>query len=67
MTCGARLGRADWGLSDGVEALTVGHAKQRALLVLDIAAGHLAGGRVESAFALARRALDTGLTYRSGT
>ncbi|MFG3233677.1 helix-turn-helix domain-containing protein [Streptomyces antibioticus] len=66
VTCGARLGRADWVLSDDVEALTVGHAKQRALLVLDIAAGHLAGGRVESAFALARRALDTGLTYRSG-
>ena len=34
--------------------------------MLDIAAGHLAGGRVEAAFALAGRALDTGLTYRSG-
>ncbi|WP_254876445.1 helix-turn-helix transcriptional regulator [Streptomyces sp. CAI-85] len=30
VTCGARLGRADWVLSDDVEALTVGHAKQRA-------------------------------------
>ncbi|MEU2978803.1 helix-turn-helix transcriptional regulator [Streptomyces hirsutus] len=66
VTCGARLGLADWVLSDDVEALATGHAKQRALLVLDLAAGHLAGGRVESAFALARRALDTGLTYKSG-
>ncbi len=66
VTCGARLGLADWVLSDEVGALATGHAKQRALLVLDIAAGHLADGRVESAFALARRALDTGLTYRSG-
>ncbi|GHE14694.1 hypothetical protein [Streptomyces alanosinicus] len=53
-------------LDQDVEALTTGHAKQRALLVLDIAAGHLAGGRVEAAFALASSALDTGLQYRSG-
>ncbi|MFC4331399.1 hypothetical protein ACFPC0_27200 [Streptomyces andamanensis] len=66
VTCGARLGLAGWVLSDDAEALATGHAKQRALLVLDIAAGHLAGGRVESAFALAQRALDTGLTYKSG-
>lgn len=66
VTCGARLGLADWVLSDDVEALATGHAKQRALLVLDIAAGHLAGGRVEAAFALASRALDAGLQYRSG-
>ncbi|MGW0880361.1 hypothetical protein [Streptomyces sp. NPDC002671] len=46
--------------------MATGHAKQRALIVLDIAAGHLAGGRVEAAFALASRALDTGLAYRSG-
>ncbi len=65
VTCGARLGLPQWVLS-AVEALATGHAKQRALLVLDIAAGHLAGGRVEAAFALAGRALDTGLTYRSG-
>ncbi|GAA0647536.1 hypothetical protein GCM10009535_26630 [Streptomyces thermocarboxydovorans] len=66
VTCGARLGLADWVLSDDVEALATDHAKQRALLVLDIAAGHLAGGRIEPAFALARWALDTGLTYKSG-
>lgn len=39
---------------------------QRALTVLDLAAGHLAAGRVEAAFALAGRALETGLKYRSG-
>ncbi|MFG3133640.1 helix-turn-helix domain-containing protein [Streptomyces tendae] len=66
ITCGARLGLPEWVLAEDVEALTTGHAKQRALLVLDIAAGHLAGGRVEAAFALASRALDTGLQYRSG-
>ncbi|WP_244942890.1 hypothetical protein [Streptomyces inhibens] len=66
VTCGARLGLPEWVLSDDVDALATGHAKQRALLVLDIAAGHLAGGRIEAAFALASRALDTGLQYRSG-
>ncbi|MFH9735872.1 helix-turn-helix domain-containing protein [Streptomyces sp. NPDC017260] len=66
VTCGARLGLPEWVLAEDVEALTTGHAKQRALLVLDIAAGHLAGGRVEAAFALASRALDVGLQYRSG-
>jgi transcriptional regulator with XRE-family HTH domain len=66
ITCGARLGVPEWVLAEDVEALATGHAKQRALLVLDIAAGHLAGGRVEAAFALASRALDAGLQYRSG-
>ncbi|WP_258527738.1 helix-turn-helix domain-containing protein [Streptomyces sp. NBRC 110611] len=66
VTCGARLGLPEWVLSEDVEALATGHAKQRALLVLDIAAGHLAGGRIDAAFALAGRALDTGLQYRSG-
>ncbi|KIE24639.1 DNA-binding protein [Streptomyces sp. MUSC 125] len=66
VTCGARLQLPEWVLAEDVEALTTGHAKQRALLVLDIAAGHLAGGRVEAAFALASSALDTGLQYRSG-
>lgn len=66
VTCGARLQLPEWVLGEDVEALTTGHAKQRALLVLDIAAGHLAGGRLEAAFALASRALDTGLQYRSG-
>ncbi|MFE7958626.1 helix-turn-helix domain-containing protein [Streptomyces sp. NPDC057413] len=66
VTCGARLQLPAWVLAEDVEALATGHAKQRALLVLDIAAGHLASGRVEAAFALASSALDTGLRYRSG-
>ncbi|WP_328503423.1 helix-turn-helix domain-containing protein [Streptomyces sp. NBC_00457] len=66
VACGARLGLADWVLSEDTEALATGHEKQRALLVLDIASGHLASGRVEAAFALASRALNTGLKYRSG-
>ncbi|MFE2270020.1 hypothetical protein ACFXB4_12350 [Streptomyces lavendulae] len=53
-------------LGADTEALSTGHAKRRALLVLDIAAGHLAAGRVEAAFAMASRAVDTGLQYRSG-
>ncbi|MGP3947245.1 hypothetical protein [Streptomyces sp. 7N604] len=43
-----------------------GHAKQQALLTLDTAAGHLAAGRVDAAFALATRAVETGIQYRSG-
>ncbi|MEU7643004.1 helix-turn-helix transcriptional regulator [Streptomyces sp. NPDC039016] len=66
VTCGARLGLPEWVLGEDVEALATGHAKQRALLILDIAAGHLANGRVDAAFSLAGRALDTGLRYRSG-
>lgn len=66
VACGARLGLADWVLSEDTEALATGHEKQRALLVLDITSGHLASGRVEAAFALASRALNTGLKYRSG-
>ncbi|MFD7705480.1 helix-turn-helix domain-containing protein [Streptomyces caelestis] len=66
VTCGAWLGLPDWALSDDVEALATGHAKQRALLLLDIAAGQLAAGRIEGAFALATRALEAGLHYRSG-
>lgn len=66
VTCGARLGLADWARGDDIAALATGHAKQRALLVCDIAAGHLAGGRVEAAFTLTARALETGLHYRSG-
>ncbi|CAL9665487.1 hypothetical protein SUDANB126_07218 [Streptomyces sp. enrichment culture] len=66
VTRGAWLGLPDWVLGEDAEALATGHAKQRALLLLDIAAGHLAAGRVEGAFAIATRALETGLHYRSG-
>ncbi|MFF1905396.1 hypothetical protein [Kitasatospora sp. NPDC058218] len=66
VTCGAKLGLSRWVSEDTGPVLTSGHTKQRALLVLDIAAGHLAAGRVEAAFALATQALDVGLQYRSG-
>lgn len=66
VTCGARLGLPEWVTTADTAALATGHAKQRALLMLDIAAGHLAAGRIEAAFALASRAMDTGLQYRSG-
>jgi hypothetical protein len=46
--------------------LASGHEKQRALLVLDVAFGQLAAGRIDGAFALGARALETGLRYRSG-
>jgi hypothetical protein len=61
VTCGVWLGLPDWVLHDDVEALATGHAKQRALLLLNIAAGHLTAGRIEGAFAVAMRALETGL------
>lgn len=68
MACGARLGLSTW-VFDGQEAaeaaLTSGHAKQRALLLLDVATGHLAQGRVETAFVLATHAVDSGLMLRS--
>ncbi len=66
VTCGAVLGLSDWVLTGDTEALATGHAKQRALLMLDLAAGHLAANRVDGAFALAGQALDVGLMYRSG-
>ena len=66
VTCGARLGLPSWVLGEDVAALATGHAKQRALLTLEIAAGHLASGRLDGAFALASAALDVGLQYRSG-
>ena len=66
VTCGAWLGLAAWVLTADTDALATGHANQRALLVLDIAAGHLAAGRLDAAFALAARAVDTGISYRPG-
>ncbi|WP_405979158.1 hypothetical protein [Streptomyces sp. NBC_00158] len=66
VTCGARLGLPDWVLADDTEALATGHAKQRALVVLDVAAGHLSAGRIEAAFAFASKAVETGVAYRSG-
>lgn len=69
VACGARLGRADW-ISNAQDSATAvlssGHDKQRALLILDVASGHLAAGRIDGAFALATGALEIGLRYRSG-
>ncbi|MFC4513236.1 multiprotein-bridging factor 1 family protein [Streptomyces ehimensis] len=69
VTCGARLGRPRWVHSSAVDAsaaLSSGHEKQRALLALDIAAGHMTAGHLDGAFALATRALETGIRLRSG-
>ncbi|MFE2722472.1 multiprotein-bridging factor 1 family protein [Kitasatospora sp. NPDC059327] len=66
LTCGAKLGLSRWVSESAGPVLTSGNPKQRALLVLDIAAGHLAAGRVEAAFTLATQALEVGRQFRSG-
>ncbi|MET8544059.1 helix-turn-helix transcriptional regulator [Kitasatospora sp. NPDC004799] len=66
VACGARLGLADWVLTADTAALATDHSKQRALLMMDLAAGHFAAGRLDGAIAIATRALDIGITYRSG-
>jgi transcriptional regulator with XRE-family HTH domain len=69
LTCGARLGQPGWiaeAQKAAGSALSSGHVKQRALLSLDIAAGHLAAGRLDAAFILGMGALEAGLRYRSG-
>ncbi|WP_406515621.1 helix-turn-helix domain-containing protein [Streptomyces sp. NBC_00873] len=68
VVCGARLGRTRWVLSSQeiATALSSGHEKQRALLTLDVATGHLSTDRVDSAFALATRAVQDGVRLRSG-
>lgn len=69
LTCGARLGLPAWVAASqdaAAAALTSSHEKQRALLILDLAAAQLTTGRLDGAFALAGRALETGARYRSG-
>jgi transcriptional regulator with XRE-family HTH domain len=74
VTCGVRLARPRWvliSLDDATAALSSHHEKQRALLSLDVASGHMASGHMASghldtAFALVGRSLDVGLTSRSG-
>ncbi|MFF5129855.1 multiprotein-bridging factor 1 family protein [Streptomyces syringium] len=69
VTCGARLARPRWVLTsvnDATAALSARHEKQRALLTLDVASGHMASGHLDTGFALATQALDTGLRLRSG-
>ncbi|MFG2296034.1 hypothetical protein [Streptomyces sp. NPDC048603] len=61
VACGAKLGVADWVLSADTDALAGFTEKSRALIVLDLAAGHLAAGRIKAAFALTGRAVETGL------
>lgn len=68
LACGARLNRPEW-IFDGDEAALVAsatHEKQRALLQLDLASGHMASGRLEIGYLLATRAVESGLRYRSG-
>ncbi|MYT17000.1 MULTISPECIES: helix-turn-helix transcriptional regulator [unclassified Streptomyces] len=69
VSCGARLGIPRW-VSEAQDSagavMTAGHEKQRALLALDVASGHLAGGRLDAAFGLGSRALEVGLRYKSG-
>lgn len=69
VSCGARLGLPQWVSSAQDSAAAVmasGHEKQRALLLLDVAAGHLASGRLDGAFTLAAQAVEIGLRYKSG-
>jgi len=69
LACGARLGVPQWVFDAQDEAgplLASGHDKQRALYILDIATAQLSAGRLEGAFGLAVRALETGVRYRSG-
>ncbi|WP_125262140.1 helix-turn-helix domain-containing protein [Streptomyces alboflavus] len=69
VTCGARLSRPRWvlaSLDDATAALSSNHEKQRALLGLDVASGHMSSGHLDTAFALAARSLDVGLRLRSG-
>ncbi|MCX5215762.1 helix-turn-helix domain-containing protein [Kitasatospora sp. NBC_00240] len=64
--CGARLERPSWTLANSSAILAGAHVKQRALALLDLAQAHLSVGRLDSGFALATQAVDTGLAYQSG-
>jgi hypothetical protein len=69
LTCGARLGLPSWVFSardEATAAVSSAHAKQHALMQLDLASGHQAAGRLEAAFTLATTAVEAGLRYRSG-
>ncbi|MFG2226944.1 helix-turn-helix domain-containing protein [Streptomyces sp. NPDC048644] len=69
VSCGALLGLPRWisGAQDSSAAVMAsGHDKQRALLMLDVASGHMVSGRLDGAFTLAARALEVGLRYQSG-
>ncbi|QKW50521.1 helix-turn-helix transcriptional regulator [Streptomyces buecherae] len=69
ISCGARLGIPRWVFASQDMATTTsteGREKQGALLTLDIAAGHIAMGRLDGAFSMALQALEIGLRFRSG-
>jgi hypothetical protein len=69
ITCIARLGQPLHSRISEKEiatALSSSHDKQRALLTLDVAVGHLATKETDTAFTLAQRALQTGIRLRSG-
>ncbi|MEU0809119.1 helix-turn-helix transcriptional regulator [Streptomyces sp. NPDC005970] len=69
LTCGARLGVPEWVFASqdaATAALASRHEKQRALLALDLASAHMVEGRLDGAFAMAARALEAGVRYRSG-
>ncbi|WP_227025208.1 helix-turn-helix domain-containing protein [Streptomyces tsukubensis] len=69
VTCAARLSttrRVRVSESDIATALNSAHDKQRALLHIDVASGHLGAGDVDSAFHIAAHALSEGVRLRSG-
>lgn len=69
LTCGARLGLPSWvfgARDEAAAAMSSAPAKQGALTQLDLADGHQAAGRLDAAYALATKAVETGLRYRSG-
>ncbi|MFE0099834.1 helix-turn-helix domain-containing protein [Streptomyces sp. NPDC059009] len=69
ITCTARLGQPlHTRLSEPevATALSGSHDKQRALLTLDVATGYITTKEIDTAFALAKRALCEGIRLRSG-
>ncbi|MEU9120584.1 helix-turn-helix transcriptional regulator [Streptomyces sp. NPDC048506] len=67
--CIARLGQplhTRIGEQEIASALSSSHDKQRALLTLDVANGYIATKEIDTAFALAQRALQEGIRLRSG-
>lgn len=69
IVCGVHLGRSDW-VFDSVSAagpmMHNGHAKQGALLMLEVADAHVSAGQVDAAFMLATQAVELGIELRSG-
>jgi ATP/maltotriose-dependent transcriptional regulator MalT len=69
LTCATRLRRPQEAFLAAASAgrqLTTGHARQRALLTLDLAEAYLYSGDLDEAFRLANQALDLAAPYSSG-